>query len=53
VTASFGVAELPLDAIDADSLVREADRALYAAKQAGRDQVVTAQPTEAVVGVEL
>jgi diguanylate cyclase (GGDEF)-like protein len=47
MTASFGVAELPSDAIDSDSLVREADRALYAAKQGGRNRVaVAASPGE-------
>ena len=39
VTASFGIAVYPLDALDGDSLVRMADRALYAAKAAGRDRV--------------
>lgn len=39
VTASFGIAALPPDG-DADELVRAADRALYAAKGAGRDRCV-------------
>jgi diguanylate cyclase (GGDEF)-like protein len=42
ITASFGVASIPADAVDADSLVRAADRALYGAKAAGRDRVETA-----------
>jgi diguanylate cyclase (GGDEF)-like protein len=42
VTASFGVASIPQHAGDAETLVRAADRALYAAKKAGRDQVRTA-----------
>jgi diguanylate cyclase (GGDEF)-like protein len=43
ITASFGVATLPADGIDATTLVRAADRALYRAKGDGRDCVVTAQ----------
>jgi diguanylate cyclase (GGDEF)-like protein len=39
VTASFGVATLPYDAVDVDTLMRIADRALYSAKQNGRDRV--------------
>jgi diguanylate cyclase (GGDEF)-like protein len=39
VTASFGVASFPEDALDGATLMRLADRALYAAKQSGRDRV--------------
>src|SRR3954468_18418161 len=39
VTASFGVASFPEDALDGATLMRLADRALYAAKQNGRDRV--------------
>jgi len=39
VTASFGVAAFPEDALDGETLLRLADRALYAAKQHGRDRV--------------
>ena len=39
ITASAGVAVLPEDASDAVTLFRAADRALYAAKNAGRDRV--------------
>ena len=39
VTASFGVAAFPEDALDGETLVRLADRALYAAKQSGRERV--------------
>ena len=39
VTASIGVAVLPDDAVDASTLVRAADRMLYAAKEHGRNRV--------------
>ena len=39
ISASFGVAVLPQDALDADALLRQADRALYAAKDRGRNRV--------------
>ncbi|OJF15178.1 GGDEF domain-containing protein [Couchioplanes caeruleus] len=52
ITASFGVAVLPDHAPDAATLVRQADRALYLAKAAGRDRVHIAAdahaPTPAV-----
>ena len=41
VTVSFGIAELPVHAKDAASLIREADQALFKAKREGRDRVVT------------
>lgn len=40
ITGSFGVASFPEDAPDGEMLVRMADRALYAAKAAGRNCVV-------------
>ena len=59
VTASFGVASYPDDALDGETLMRLADRALYSAKQHGRDRVEAtssaglglrrAQPLEAAV----
>jgi len=39
LTASFGVAVLPDHASQGESLLREADRALYAAKDRGRNRV--------------
>ena len=39
VTASFGIAAIPDDAADGDTLIRAADRALYAAKGNGRNRV--------------
>ena len=42
VTTSVGVAMLGDDAIDGDTLIRSADRALYAAKSLGRDRVASA-----------
>jgi len=42
VTISAGVAEFPTQGSTRDELVRAADEALYAAKQSGRDRVVTA-----------
>jgi diguanylate cyclase (GGDEF)-like protein len=42
LTASFGVAALPDDGAECEQLVRTADRALYAAKAAGRNRVETA-----------
>ncbi len=38
-SASFGVAVFPEDGADAETLVRGADRALYAAKSSGRNCV--------------
>jgi len=50
LTASFGVATLPDDADDSALLLRAADRALYAAKKAGRDRVETVEALAEVDG---
>ena len=42
VTVSIGLAAFPAHATTADALLRHADAALYLAKTAGRDRVVTA-----------
>jgi diguanylate cyclase (GGDEF)-like protein len=47
VTASFGVASLPQSARDKDSLVAEADAALYRAKRTGKNRVARAEPVPA------
>jgi diguanylate cyclase (GGDEF)-like protein len=44
LTASFGIASLPEDAVDPQQLLRMADRALYAAKARGRNRVEVAAP---------
>jgi len=46
ITASFGVAVLPDHASQGDSLLREADRALYAAKANGRNRVEVVDAVE-------
>jgi diguanylate cyclase (GGDEF)-like protein len=45
ITASFGVAGLPEDAVNPDELIRKADRALYMAKAQGRNRVESADPS--------
>jgi diguanylate cyclase (GGDEF)-like protein len=50
ITASLGVATLPDHAADGTSLIRAADRALYLAKAAGRNCVMTTTPDEQPVG---
>jgi diguanylate cyclase (GGDEF)-like protein len=46
VTMSIGLAEFPRHALDADSLQRAADQALYAAKENGRNRVEVAPSAE-------
>ncbi len=46
----MGVATYPMDALDSDTLVRMADRALYAAKGAGRNRVEVAKLSSAEAG---
>jgi diguanylate cyclase (GGDEF)-like protein len=41
ITASFGVASLSEDVADLNALMTRADQAMYQAKQAGRDRVVS------------
>lgn len=45
ITASFGVAVMPDDAVTDKDLLRRADRALYSAKRNGRNRVESAQET--------
>ena len=51
ITLSFGVAAYPGDGSTAEEVIRAADKALYAAKAAGRDRIMlagTAQPPSTV-----
>lgn len=43
ITVSLGVAGLPADAASGEELIAAADQALYAAKKAGRNRVLSAQ----------
>lgn len=46
VTISIGVASFPEDAFDDSQLVRAADKALYQAKESGRNRVCAADPAK-------
>jgi diguanylate cyclase (GGDEF)-like protein/PAS domain S-box-containing protein len=41
MTISMGIASYPANGMDRESVLRSADRAMYAAKQAGRDHIMT------------
>jgi len=44
ITVSIGVATFPIDAADAEEVIVKADKAMYEAKQKGRNRVVDARP---------
>jgi two-component system cell cycle response regulator len=46
LTFSAGVATFPTDGVNAETLLRTADKALYAAKALGRDRILLAQQTQ-------
>jgi diguanylate cyclase (GGDEF)-like protein/PAS domain S-box-containing protein len=46
VSASVGVTVYPADDVDADTLLRHADQAMYSAKQAGRNRHHVFDPTQ-------
>jgi diguanylate cyclase (GGDEF)-like protein/PAS domain S-box-containing protein len=50
LTISIGVATFPADAPDGPALLEQADRALYAAKAAGRNRVECAVPASPTTG---
>ena len=52
ITASLGLATYPVHALEGDTLLRMADRALYAAKHSGRNRVEIARVTSDSLEVE-
>jgi diguanylate cyclase (GGDEF)-like protein len=52
VTLSLGIAEFPIDSKDVYELLDLADRALYRAKESGRNRVVLWREEEASAGFE-
>ncbi|HEV2787356.1 MAG TPA: GGDEF domain-containing protein, partial [Solirubrobacteraceae bacterium] len=50
ITISIGIAVIPEHAGDTEGVLRAADRALYAAKEGGRNRVEVAVPSEAAAG---
>lgn len=52
ITLSLGVASLPEHGTSGETLIAAADRALYAAKHAGRDRVEVARTDEDHVAAE-
>jgi diguanylate cyclase (GGDEF)-like protein len=53
VTISIGLAEFPADGTTLEELLLAADKALYVAKQAGRNRVVAASPGNPVVPLRI
>jgi|GEM_PF-4654720 len=48
ISASIGISLYPRDTRQADELILDADKAMYAAKQAGKNRYTFFKPTEEV-----